>query len=166
MRALGKPDIVFVLLDLEQEPHFLEHGRGFFARQEAIESVQLRALRAINATIGREHVDDLKIMALTDFKVGLVVRGRDLERAGAELDVDMLVGDDRNFRLRKRPQHLASNVLGEARILRVHRHRDIAHQGFRARGGNFQILAGRIGELVFHEIKFRPLRGHDDLLVG
>ena len=166
MRALGKADIVFVLLDLEQKPHFLEHGRGFFARQKAVEPVKLRALRTLDATIGREHIDDLESVALADFKVRLVVRRRDLESARAELDVDMLIGNDRNFRLRERPQHLAPDVLGKARILRVHRDRDIAHQRFGTRGGNFQILARRIGERVFHEVKFRALRGHDDLLVG
>ena len=166
MSALGKADIVFVLLDLEQEPHFLEHGRGFFARHEAVEPVKLRALRAIDAAIGREHIDDLEPVPLADFEVRLVVRRRDLESARAELDVDMFVGDDWDFRLWERPQHLAPDVLGKARILRVHRHSDIAHQRFGARGGNFQILTRRIGELVFHEIKLRSLRGHDDFLVG
>ena len=36
-------------------------------------------------------------MAQADLEVGLVVRGRDLERAGAELLVDGGIGDDRNL---------------------------------------------------------------------
>ena len=38
-------------------------------------------------------------MALADFKVRLVMRGRDFQHAGAEVERDVFVGDDRNLPL-------------------------------------------------------------------
>ena len=120
----------------------------------------------MDVRVRREHIDDLQLVPDTNFEVRLVVRRRDLQRTGPELDVHMIVRDDRNRRMRERPVHRAADVFHKARILRVYRHRHVAHQRFRTGRRNFEILARRVRQLVFHEIQLRALRRHDDLLVG
>ena len=164
--AFGETDVVLVFLHLDEQAHFLEFRGGLLAGDETVESVQVRAVGAVDVSIRREHVDDRQIMAHADLEVRLVVGGRDLESAGAEFDVHMVVRNHRNFRVGERAIHRAADVFRIARILGIHRHRHVTHQSFRAGGGNLQELAGCICEFVFHIIQLRLLRGHDDLLVG
>ncbi len=75
-------------------------------------------------------------MAQSHEKIVRIVRGRDLDRAGAEFTVDEVVGDDGDFAAgnRQREQHAANVQV--ALILRVHGHRRVAEHGFRPRGGH------------------------------
>ena len=166
MGSLGKTDVVFVLLYLDERAHRLQLRRGDFPGGETLQAVQVRAFGAVDVGVGREYVDDGEVVAFADVEVRLVVGRGDFQRAGAEFHVHMVVRDDRNLRMGKRPEHLAAQVFGVSRVFRVHRHRHVAHQRFRAGGGDFKKLAGGVGQLVAHEIQFRALRGHDHLLIG
>ncbi len=166
VRALGEADVVLIFLHLDEQTHLFQLRGGLFARHEAVEAVQLGNVRAVDVRVRREDVDDLEVVAETDFKVGLVVGRRDLQRAGAELDVHVIVGDHRDRGVRERPEHRASHVFRKARVLRVHGHGHVAHQRFRTGGGDFKELAGRVRELVLHEVELRALRRHNHLLIG
>ena len=80
-------------------------------------------------------------MALTDLEVRLVVRGRDLQHAGAKLNIDVLIGHDRQMRLvlhRQRPNRVFADQMPITRILRVHRNGRVARDRLRPRGRNLQ----------------------------
>ncbi len=55
------------------------------------------------------HVDEGKAAALTHVVVVRVVRGRDLDRAGAEVPVDGFVGDDRDATTERGQERLAAD---------------------------------------------------------
>ena len=85
-----------------------------------------------------------QLVALADFKVRLVVRGRHLEHAGAELKIHVLVADDgnelllaREFR-RQRTDDVFADEFRVTRVLRIHGHGGVAGNGFRPRRGNGQ----------------------------
>ena len=87
-------------------------------------------------------------MALADgVVVEIVCRGH-LHHARAERAVDVVVGDDWNLASGQRQQHGFADQTGVARIVRVHHHRDVAEQGFRAGGGDDQMVAGFAGEFI------------------
>jgi len=80
-------------------------------------------------------------MALADRKVVGVVGGGDLDAAGAEVGIDVVVGHDRNLTPHQRQGQCLAHQIGVARILGVHRHGRVAQQGFRPGGGHLQVGA-------------------------
>jgi len=73
---------------------------------------------------------------LADREVVEVVRRGDLDAAGAEGGVDVLVGNDRNVPVAQRQAHGLADQVPVALVVRVHRDGAVAEQGFRARGGD------------------------------
>ena len=142
--------------------------RRHFTRLEAIHAVEFRACKGIELTFVVDHFDRFEAVALADLEVILIVRRRDFEATGAELAVDIFVANDRDFCLRERPpDRLADQVLVTL-ILRMHRDRSIAHEGFGACGGNFEMRAFAVWlhQLVAHFIEEATLRLHVHLFVG
>ena len=82
----------------------------------------------------RHHADLRQLVALADRVVVEVVRRRDLHAAGAELRIDVVVGDDRDLPPGERQSHALADELGVALVLRIHRDGDVAEHGFRPRG--------------------------------
>ena len=71
-------------------------------------------------------------MTLANLKIRLVVRGRDLEDSRAKLNVDVLVGHDRQVRLilhRQGPDRVFTDEICVARVLRVYRDATVAGDG-------------------------------------
>ncbi len=132
--AFGEADVVFVFVDLDEEAEFLEFGDGFFAGDEAIEAVEVRAIGAVDVAVGGEGVDDFEVVAEADFEVRLVVGWGDLEGAGAEFEIDVVVGNDGDFGFWEGSDDLAADEVGVARVLGVDGHGDVAHEGFGAGG--------------------------------
>src|SRR5947208_2364381 len=72
------------------------------------------------------------------FKVGFVMRGRHLQYAGAELEIDLVIADDGNELLfarqfsRKRPYDVFADETGVAFVLRVYGDGGVAGNGLRA----------------------------------
>ncbi len=75
-------------------------------------------------------------MALGDLIVVEIMRAGDLYRAGAEVRVGILIGNDRDQAFGQRQAHQFADNRFVTRIIRVHRHRAVAEHGFRARRGN------------------------------
>ena len=71
-----------------------------------------------------------------DVEVERVVTGRDLERSGAELAVDPLVGDDGHAELGVRDDHLATDRARVARVVRVHGDGDVGEDRRRSHRGD------------------------------
>ena len=86
-----------------------------------------------------EHEDLLEVVALTHLEVVRVVARRNLDAAGAELHVNVLVTEDRDLAVHDREDAgLADQVL-VALVVRVDGHAGIAHEGLRTGGRNDQI---------------------------
>ena len=166
--AFAEADLVFVILRLGKRPHFIELGRSGFASFKTIHAGQLDTGQAIHFTVRFEDVDDFQSVPLANIKVGLVVCWRDLQHACAKLNVDMLVGNDRQMRLvfhRQRPHRMFANQVSVARIVRVHRKPTVAGDGLRPRGRNLQPSARLLDDLHLEIIELAVLLLHDDLLV-
>ena len=81
-------------------------------------------------------------MALAHRVVVEVMRGRDLDHAGAEIAVHVIVGDHRDAAAGERQLDELAVQREVARIFRMHHRRGIAEHGFRAGGGDDQVVAG------------------------
>ena len=92
----------------------------------------------VHAPVGADHRRLGQAVVAADLEVGRVVAGRDLERAGAELGLDALVGDHRHAALDERDDHLlADQRRGSAR-----------RPGCTATATSARIVAGRTVAIV------------------
>ena len=80
-------------------------------------------------------------MALADRIVVGVVRRRHLHRAGAELAVDVVVGDDRDDPVRQRQPHAAADEAAVALVFGMDHHRHVAEHRLRPRRRHHQLAA-------------------------
>ena len=132
-------------LDLNQQAGGVEVGDDQFARVETIQAAvffgDVVARRNHLRLVG-EDVDHRQRVALADRVVVEVVRGGDLDHAGAEGLVDVVVGDHRDAATGQRQFHELA-VQGEVtRVFRIHHRRGIAEHGFRAGGCDDHVVAG------------------------
>ena len=87
------------------------------------------------------HVNFRQIVALADFEVVGIVRGRDFHDAGAEFAVDVGVRDDRNFAVHQRQHYVLADEVLVALVVGMDGDGGVAEHGFRARGGDDEIVA-------------------------
>ena len=87
-----------------------------------------------------------------DLEVDGVVARRDLERAGAELRVDALVGDHRHAALDDGHDDLAPDRVAVALVVGMHRHRDVGEDRRRAHGRD-RDRALAVGERVANVVR-------------
>ena len=178
-------DVVLIRFLFFQRAKRLQLFRRDLARLETVEPDQVGAGLRVHRRVGIHDVGHGQLMALTDCKIRFIVRGRDLQHAGAELEIDLFVADDRDELLfarqfgRQRTQNMFADELRVTRVLRVDGHRGVAGNGFRSGrrdgqpdAGRLDFRMGRRGRLPyflghFHfEVVERPvLLFHDDLLV-
>ena len=74
-------------------------------------------------------------MALADFIVVEVMRGRDFHAAGAKFGVTVIIADNRNASPNQRQLNVLPNQGLVTLIARMHGHGGITEHRFRARGG-------------------------------
>ena len=96
-------DVVLIRLLLLERAEFLQFFRCDLARLKPVETDQVRAGQRVHGRVGVHDVDGRQVVAQADLEVGLVVSGRHLENAGAELEVHALITDDGNQLLVARP---------------------------------------------------------------
>jgi hypothetical protein len=153
-----------VRLLLGQEAAVGQHVLDLLPDGEALLALEVAGL-LVERAVRVEHDDGREPVAAPHLEVVRVVRGRDLERAGAELRVDVLVGDDRDLAADERQHgHLADQVRVAA-VLRVDGHRDVAEQRLRTRGRDRDELLGA-GHRVLHVVERGLAVDVVDLLVG
>lgn len=95
--------------------------------------------------------------------------GVTLEHAGAELGVDMVIGDDGQVGLVLEGQgaaHMFANEPGIARVLGIHGDGGVGRDGLGTGGGDGQPGAGFFDDLDLEEVERALLLLHDDLFVG
>ena len=139
--TLTEANVIFVILRLEQRAHFLKFYGSGFAGLKTIQAGQIPAGEVVHFAIGRDHLNGFYAGALADLKVRLVVRRRHLQHAGAEFDIDVFIGHDRQMRLilyRQGPHSVFTNELAVARILRVYGDGRVARDGFWASSRNLK----------------------------
>src|SRR5690606_17515426 len=146
-----------VVFDLLQQAGGFEGGNDLLARDEAVEAGvfgrQAAVDLGVDAAIDVEHlrggqhggvlvedVDQRQVVALADFIVVEVVGRGDLHAAGAELGVAVVVGDDRDAAAHQRQLDVAADQRLVALVFRVHGHGGVAEHGFRASGGDDQVV--------------------------
>ena len=108
-------------------------------------------------------------MALADGVVVEVVRRGDLDAAGAELAVDIVVGDDRDVAAGERQLDGLADQVGVALVFGMHHHRDVAEQCLGAGGGDgqaFQVTDRAVGERIQDVVELAVLFLGHHLEVG
>ena len=162
--AVAGAHIVLERLDLDQQAElfqFLHHG---FAAGFARHARELAGV-FVHGAIVVEYADDGQVVALGDLEVVGVVRRGHLHRAGAELEVGVVVGDDGDLAIHERQgDGLAHHVL-VALVGGVDAHAGIAQHGLRAGGGDDDV-AVRAGiadvpevGILLHILHFRVGKG-------
>ena len=133
--AVADADGVDVLFHAFEQAEFFEVRDDAGARGEALEAGIFSGGFAHVAVVGH-HVNFGKIVALADFEVVGIVRGRDFDDAGAEFAVNIGVGDDGNFAIHQRQHHVLADEVLVAFVLGMDGDGGVAEHRFRARGGD------------------------------
>ena len=129
---------MLVVLDLDEVAALLEVLYNRLAALVAVHALVLAAV-CVDGRILVEHENLLKVMALTHLEVVRVVARRNLDAAGTELHVNVLVTEDRDLAVHDREDAgLADQVL-VALVVRVDGNAGIAHEGLRTGGRNHQL---------------------------
>ena len=99
---------------------------------------------------GGHDVDGAKPGALAHFHVVEIMRGRDLDRAGALFGVGIFVGHDGDGATTDRQRDGLADQMRIAPVLGVDGHAGIAQHRFGAGGGDGQVIAGfPVGRVAF-----------------
>src|SRR4029077_9558098 len=93
------------------ETERLKIGNDRIARDKAIEAAVFLRYVLVEPRPGVENVDQRQIVPLSALVVVEVVRRRDLPRAGADVRVGIVVGNDGNFAPDKRQHHLLTDQI-------------------------------------------------------
>ena len=127
-------------LGRHQQAFCLECVEQLLARVVAVEPLVFGGTEVVHFRVERQHADRHQPVALPHLPVVEVVRRGDLDHAGAEFAVDVLIRDDGDAALGDGQAHLLADEMPVAFVLGVHGNRAVAEQGFRARGGDRQIF--------------------------
>ena len=158
-------------LFLHERAEFAHLFHRHLARLEPVQTGHIHTGQRGHRAIGIDHLDQRQLVALADFKVRLVMRGRHLQHAGAEFKIHVLVRDDgnelllaRHFR-RQRADHVLADEMRVARVLGIHRHGGVRRDGFRPGGGNRQPRVRFLRDLHLEIIHEAFLRLHFHFLI-
>ena len=128
MAAVAVTDLVVDVLDVVEEATRVEVLDDRLAALPAVHAAVLLAGELVHVRVVGHDVDLGEAVALADEEVVGVVRGRDLHDAGAELAVDVVVGDDGDLAAGERQDNRLADEVRVAVVLRVHRDRGVAGQ--------------------------------------
>ena len=132
-----------VLFHFDQGADGFEVGHHGLARHEAVHAPVFGGCVVVDGGLQRQHADHGQLVALAHGIVVWVVRGCDLDHAGAEFLVYIVVGDHRNLAVAQgQVDHLPDQVL-VALVLGVHHHGHVAQHGLGAGGGHHELARTR-----------------------
>ncbi len=131
-----------VRLGLDQHAQVFQFAQHGLARFVAVHALEAFGRVFIQRRHRGEQVDHRQAVAHAHLVIVEIVRRGDLDHAGTERAVDVVVGDHRHAAAGQRQHHALADQVRVALIFRVHHHRGIAQQGFRAGGGHDQVVAG------------------------
>ncbi len=147
-RSVGERDRVDIRLLGAEHAFFaqgLGHGYLRLGHSHALEA--LAGLGGHQAVLA-DHADFLQPVLSADLEVVDVVARGDLESAGAEFGVDVLVGDDRQPPADQGQDAVATDQVGVSLVLRVHRDGGVGHHRLRADSGHGQHAVGVLYRVV------------------
>ena len=107
-----------VRLFTAEQPLFAQRSDNGHLRVCRLQTSKL-ASQLRHRAVFADHDDLLKAVAAADLKVVWVVRGRDLQRAGTEVGLDVIVADDLQFALGQRQFNALADQLFEALVARI-----------------------------------------------
>ncbi len=128
-----------MLLDLDHQAQFFQIGHDGLAGHKAVHAAVFLGRFVVDLGGQVEHRDHRQVVADTDLVVVLVVRRRDLDHAGAEFLVHIVVGNDGDLAAHQRQGHGLADQMLVALVFRVDHHGHVAQHGFRAGGGHHQL---------------------------
>ena len=138
--AVAGADIVGVLLDLDEIPLLLQVFDDGLSGLIAVHAGILAAGLGHGGVVVH-HLDDRQVVAAADLIVVRVVRRGDLDDAGAELHVDIVVADNRNLAANQRQDDRLADQILVTLVLGVDRNSGIAEHRLRAGGGQNDLSA-------------------------
>ena len=137
----------FVRFFLHQQSGFGQVGQYRFTRALHVQPAVFFRHGIVQMRVGGQDVDHRQAVALADRIVVEVVCRGDFDHAGTEFAVHVVVGDDWNLTVGQRQLHGLADQMRVAFVFRMHHHRGVAEQGFRAGGGHSQRSAA-VGQRV------------------
>ncbi len=146
-RAGADGDHEFVLPGLDQGTGGLQVGHDGLAGHEAVHAAVFLGGVLVDGGLQGQHHDHGQAVALAHLVVVGVVRGRDLDDAGAEFPVDVGVGDDGDLAAYQGQGDGLADQRRVALVLGVDHHGHVAQHGLGPRGGHRE-AAGTIRERV------------------
>ena len=135
------PRLSGVILDLDEIAALLQIGHHAAAGFEAVEA-GVGAGGGGHDAVFVDHLDLRQVVAASGFEIVEVVRGGDLDHAGAEFGVGQLVEDDGDLAIHQGQLDGLAVQVEVARVLRVDGDGGIAEHGFGAGGGHGHEAAG------------------------
>ncbi len=130
---------VFVLLDLFQQALLLQQFHHLGAAGVAVHAVKFCSGLRVHHAMLVHHQDLGQVVAASDLKVVGIVGGSHLHAAGAELQINVIIGDHGNRPVREGQGDLAADDGCVALVFGIHGHSGVAQHGFRAGGGDDQV---------------------------
>ena len=127
MAAVAGSDIVAVILDFNESTLRFKVGNDGFS---CLVSVHARIFRIIvgDLCIVCHNIDNLKVMAQTDFKVVGVVSGSDFNNARSEIHFNIFIGNNGNLTVYYGQDKSFADYILVSFIVRVDRNGGIAEQ--------------------------------------
>ncbi len=132
VRAIAARNLDRVILDLVQQPQRLEFGDDLVACDEAVESAVGLGYLVVERRVVGQDVVHRQVMALADFVVIEIVRRRYLDAAGAELGLDVVVGNNRDLSADDGEFDFLAHEVTVALVVGVHGDGAVAQHGFGA----------------------------------
>ena len=136
--AVARADVVVIGLGLDEVALLLEIGHDGLARLITVETVVLAAVDDAGVLV--EDQDLLEVVAQTDLIVVRVVAGRHLDAAGAEIELDIIIGHDGQLAAHERQDRRLADEVLVALVRRVDRDAGVAEHGLRTGGGDGEIV--------------------------
>ena len=128
-------DRAFHGLRFDEEPLRLQIRHDAVAGGKTIHTL-VRSPLLVDCPVGPDHIKNLEAVPPPDLEIVPVVARRHLQRPAAEIHLDILVRNHRNFPTRKRKRHFLSDEVGITRIVGVYGDRRIPQHRFRAGRGD------------------------------
>jgi hypothetical protein len=123
------------------EPRGFKIGEDLLAGNEAVEPAIGRRRVLVHLRVEREDVHQRQAVPHAHLVVVEVVGRGDLDHAGAELAIDVCVGDDRDQAIGERQAHLPAHELRVALVLGMHRDGGVTEHRLGARRGDNHMAA-------------------------
>ena len=169
VRALGIAHRRGVVFHLYQVAGFFQHFHNFLAGHKAVLAHQNLGF-LIQFSVIVNDFQHGKVVTKANFIVMDIVCGGNLKATGTEVHLYVIVLNHGDFAVDERDEHLLALEPEMALVLGIHANGGIRHDGFRAGGGNDQVLvrgiAVAVGNKVFQVIEMALGVLVDDFVVA